>query len=65
MRLLIMLGLVTSSRRSSPSGEMAVAYFVIHQPLGALPNRKHGERARYFPGADRGLFRAAGFEGRQ
>jgi putative oxidoreductase len=46
--LLIMLGLFTRPVAFLCSGEMAVAYFMIHQPQGALPSQNMGERAVLF-----------------
>src|SRR5438034_11306365 len=37
--VLIMIGLFTRPAAFLASGEMAVAYFMIHQPQGALPNQ--------------------------
>lgn len=41
----IMLGLVTRPVAFILSGEMAVAYFQAHQPMGAWPVQNHGEPA--------------------
>ncbi|MEO8256200.1 MAG: DoxX family protein [Acidobacteriota bacterium] len=46
--LLIMIGLFTKPAAFLASGEMAVAYFMIHQPNGGLPNQNMGERAVLF-----------------
>ncbi len=46
--LLVMLGLVTKLAAFLASGEMAVAYFLVHQPLGALPIENMGERAAFY-----------------
>jgi putative oxidoreductase len=43
--LLIMIGLVTKLAAFLASGEMAVAYFLIHQPQGPLPIVNMGERS--------------------
>jgi putative oxidoreductase len=43
--LLIILGLFTSPVAFILSGEMAVAYFVVHFPRGFLPLRNGGEPA--------------------
>jgi len=43
--LLIMVGLLTHLAAFIASGEMAVAYFMAHQPHGALPIQNHGELA--------------------
>ena len=40
--LLIMLGLLTRPTAFILSGEMAVAYFQFHQPMGALPPTNMG-----------------------
>ena len=45
---LIMIGLFTKPAAFLASGEMAVAYFMIHQPNGGLPNQNMGERAVLF-----------------
>ena len=45
---LIMIGLFTKPVAFICSGEMAVAYFMIHQGQGALPNQNMGERAVLF-----------------
>jgi putative oxidoreductase len=42
---LIMVGLLTRIVAFLLSGEMAVAYFMVHQPMGALPITNHGEAA--------------------
>lgn len=43
--LAIMLGVVTSWAAFLSSGLMAVAYFMAHQPSGALPIQNKGELA--------------------
>lgn len=43
--VLVMLGLFTSWAAFLASGTMAVAYFKVHQPMGALPIENHGEAA--------------------
>lgn len=43
--LLILLGLYASIAAFIASGEMAVAYFMAHQPMGALPIQNGGEPA--------------------
>ncbi len=43
--LLILGGLWTRPAAFICSGEMAVAYFQAHQPLGLLPVQNHGELA--------------------
>jgi putative oxidoreductase len=45
---LIMIGLFTKPAAFLASGEMAVAYFMIHQGMGLLPNQNFGERAVLF-----------------
>ena len=45
---MIMLGLFTKPAAFLASGEMAVAYFMIHQGMGLLPNQNFGERAVLF-----------------
>lgn len=43
--LMIMLGLFAGFAAFIASGEMAVAYFMAHQPQGALPIQNSGETA--------------------
>ena len=43
--LLVLLGLVTRFAAFIASGEMAVAYFMVHQPRGFLPIQNGGELA--------------------
>ena len=43
--LLIMIGLFAGFAGFICSGTMAVAYFMIHQKMGALPIQNHGELA--------------------
>lgn len=43
--LLILIGLFASIAAFIASGEMAVAYFMVHQPMGALPIQNGGELA--------------------
>ena len=43
--ILIAIGLVTSWAAFIASGEMAVAYFKVHAPQGALPIQNQGELA--------------------
>lgn len=43
--LAILLGLLTRPIAFLLSGEMAVAYFMAHQPQGAWPIQNHGEPA--------------------
>jgi putative oxidoreductase len=43
--LLVAIGLFTSTAAFVASGMMAVAYFMVHQPQGALPIMNHGEPA--------------------
>ena len=45
---LIVVGLLTHIVAFLLSGEMAVAYFMVHQPMGALPITNHGEAAVLF-----------------
>ena len=46
--VLIMIGWFTKPAAFLASGEMAVAYFMIHQGMGAMPNQNFGERAVLF-----------------
>jgi putative oxidoreductase len=46
--LMIMLGLFAGLAAFIASGEMAVAYFMVHQPEGALPIQNRGELAALF-----------------
>ena len=43
--ILILLGLLTRFAAFIASGEMAVAYFMVHQPRGILPIQNGGEAA--------------------
>lgn len=43
--LLILLGFFTAIAAFVASGEMAVAYFMVHQPQGTLPIQNQGELA--------------------
>jgi putative oxidoreductase len=43
--LLILIGLLTHLAAFISSGEMAVAYFMVHQPRGFLPLKNGGELA--------------------
>ena len=43
--VLILIGLLTHLAAFIVSGEMAVAYFMVHQPLGFFPLVNHGELA--------------------
>lgn len=43
--ILILIGLLTPLAGFIASGEMAVAYFTVHQPHGALPIQNKGELA--------------------
>lgn len=43
--LLIMIGLFTRQAAFIASGEMAVAYFMVHQPQGVWPVQNQGELA--------------------
>lgn len=42
---MILLGFLTSWAAFVASGMMAVAYFMVHQPMGALPIQNRGELA--------------------
>ncbi len=46
--LLIALGLFTVPAAFIASGEMAVAYFMVHQPNGAWPIQNQGELAALY-----------------
>ena len=46
--ILILLGLLTRFAAFIASGEMAVAYFMVHQPRGILPIQNGGESAVLF-----------------
>jgi putative oxidoreductase len=46
--LLVMVGLFTRPAAFIASGNMAVAYFWMHQPNGLLPLENHGEPAVLF-----------------
>lgn len=46
--LLILIGLFTSVAAFIASGMMAVAYFMAHQPMGALPTSNGGDAAVMF-----------------
>lgn len=46
--LLILIGLFASIAAFIASGMMAVAYFMVHQPQGALPIQNNGETAVLF-----------------
>jgi putative oxidoreductase len=45
---LVLIGLLTSIAAFIASGMMAVAYFMVHQPMGALPIQNNGEPAVLF-----------------
>ena len=45
---LIMIGLFAGLAAFIASGEMAVAYFMVHQPMGAFPIQNNGEPAVLF-----------------
>jgi putative oxidoreductase len=46
--LLICIGLRTSLAAFVCSGQMAVAYFMVHQSMGPLPIQNHGESAALY-----------------
>jgi len=46
--LVVMLGLFTRPVAFLLSGQMAVAYFMVHFPKGPLPLQNHGETAALF-----------------
>ncbi len=46
--LMILIGLFTSIAAFIASGMMAVAYFMVHQPMGALPIQNQGELAALY-----------------
>lgn len=46
--VLILLGLFTEIAALVSSGEMAVAYFMVHQPNGGLPIQNQGELAALY-----------------
>lgn len=46
--LLILVGVLTSWAAFLASGQMAVAYFMVHQPQGALPIQNQGELAALY-----------------
>ena len=46
--LMILVGLFASIAAFIASGEMAVGYFMVHQPMGALPIQNGGEVAVLF-----------------
>jgi putative oxidoreductase len=46
--LLIAIGLFTSWAAFLASGEMAVAYFMVHQPQGTWPIQNQGELAALY-----------------
>jgi putative oxidoreductase len=46
--LMVMLGLFAGFAAFIASGEMAVAYFMAHQPQGALPIQNGGELAALY-----------------
>jgi putative oxidoreductase len=46
--LLVMIGLFTRPAAFIASGEMAVAYFMAHQPKGTWPIQNQGETAVLF-----------------
>lgn len=46
--ILVMIGLFTSIAAFICSGEMAVAYFMVHQPQGLWPIQNQGELAALY-----------------
>jgi putative oxidoreductase len=46
--ILILIGLLTPLAAFISSGEMAVAYFMVHQPRGTLPIQNGGELAAIY-----------------
>lgn len=46
--ILVMVGLFTRVAAFICSGEMAAAYFMVHQPQGALPIQNQGELAALY-----------------
>lgn len=46
--ILVMIGLFTKIAAFIASGEMAVAYFMVHQPQGGWPIQNGGEAAALF-----------------
>jgi putative oxidoreductase len=46
--VLVLVGLWTRVAAVICSGEMAYAYFVVHQPMGALPLQNEGEPAALY-----------------
>lgn len=46
--LMVMIGLFAGLAAFIASGEMAVAYFMVHQPMGSLPIQNNGEAAVLF-----------------
>lgn len=46
--LMVLVGLFTSFAAFILSGFMAVAYFMVHQPMGALPIQNRGELAAVY-----------------
>jgi putative oxidoreductase len=46
--LMIIFGFFAGVAAFIASGEMAVAYFMVHQPIGALPITNNGEAAALF-----------------
>jgi putative oxidoreductase len=46
--LMIMFGFLAGLAAFIASGQMAVAYFMVHQPMGALPIQNGGEPAVLF-----------------
>lgn len=46
--ILVMIGLFTSWAAFLASGEMAIAYFMVHQPQGSWPIENKGELAALY-----------------
>lgn len=46
--IMVLIGLLASIAGFIASGMMAVAYFMVHQPMGALPIQNQGEMAALY-----------------
>ncbi|HKD17618.1 MAG TPA: DoxX family protein [Thermoanaerobaculia bacterium] len=46
--ILLLIGLFTRPAAFIMAGEMAVAYFQVHQPMGLFPIQNHGEPAALY-----------------